>query len=192
MELKQWMTQKEAAKLLGVTKQAVSLNASTLQRRASEPIVSVVAIQNQEGTRVLNRKAKCVSIAAVHAMAINGRKFEIAEAIRTWAESNNIPMVALVVSRPETEFSKLLGCLSGVCAIVPQKIFSPYAVDFFIPALNLAIEYDERRHQQTVKQDKARQSKIETDYGVSFVRVEEGRELEALRHIIGLLFQSVS
>ena len=49
----------------------------------------------------------------------------------------------------------------------------PYFVDFVIPELNLAIEYDERGHSYRNEKDTKRQRYIENKTGLNFIRVSD-------------------
>jgi very-short-patch-repair endonuclease len=190
MNISRWMTHKEIAELFGTTQQAVCLQAASLRSQVKEPFEQIVERRQFEGTRLVTRRRKCIDIQIVHAMAINSRKFQVAGLIRKWAEDNSIRLVALVVPRLETKFGHLLDCLSGICTVVPQQIFGKYLVDFYIPQIGLAVEYDEKHHRKLSKLDKLRQDEIMTNHHVEFLRVREGEELTALRTIIDRLFHA--
>lgn len=65
-----------------------------------------------------------------------------------------------------------------------------YIVDFYIPQLELVIEYDEKHHKKQIKDDKIRQEYIEEKLGVQFIRVNEGKELQGLNQVIKLLLKN--
>lgn len=49
-----------------------------------------------------------------------------------------------------------------------------YRIDFYIPSLNIAIEYDENNHNRyTYEQHEGRQNKIENELGCKFIRVSD-------------------
>ena len=55
-----------------------------------------------------------------------------------------------------------------------------YYVDFYLPELNLAIEYDEKQHYKPkhVKKDKNRQNYIEKQLGCDFLRINDSEFME--------------
>lgn len=80
-----------------------------------------------------------------------------------------------VVDRVELEFSnQLTDYLTelDIEVLYQYKVLN-YRIDFYLPDLNIAIEYDEEYH-MTVKQknlDKIRQTAIEKEIGCKFIRI---------------------
>lgn len=51
-----------------------------------------------------------------------------------------------------------------------------YKIDYYIPSLNIAIEYDENNHKNyTYEQHKCRQKKIEKELGCKFIRISDSK-----------------
>lgn len=51
-----------------------------------------------------------------------------------------------------------------------------YRIDYYIPSLNIAIEYDENNHKNyTYEQHKGRQKKIEKELGCKFIRISDSK-----------------
>lgn len=48
-----------------------------------------------------------------------------------------------------------------------------YRVDFYIPELNVAIEYDEQHHAYQLEGDKQRELDIQNEIGCKFIRIED-------------------
>jgi very-short-patch-repair endonuclease len=72
----------------------------------------------------------------------------------------------------------------GVVAFETQYVVSNYRIDFYLPVLNLAVEYDENHHRYKQHKDKMREKEIKNILGCSFLRVKEGQELEAVNKIL--------
>jgi len=68
--------------------------------------------------------------------------------------------------------AQLVSLLHGVCTVLPQYMVGPYRVDFYIPELNLAVEYDETHHMYQFQQDLQRQHTIEQSLNCHFIRVK--------------------
>lgn len=81
-------------------------------------------------------------------------------------------------SYKESEFiSKLRQVLEpfNIRGVRQYKVLN-YKVDYYIPKLNIAIEYDENNHDNyTYEQQEGRQKEIEEELGCKFVRVSDGK-----------------
>lgn len=57
---------------------------------------------------------------------------------------------------------------------IKQYVVLSYRIDYYIPELNVAIEYDENSHKHYLdKKDKIRQLEIEKELGCKFIRVSD-------------------
>lgn len=84
--------------------------------------------------------------------------------------------VTVITERPESTFK---GYLEQIFSKVEsQKSYQDgkYFVDFYIPLLDLNIEYDEKYHRYSKKEDALRELEI----GGDFFRVDEGDEVSAI------------
>ena len=63
-----------------------------------------------------------------------------------------------------------------------------YRMDYYIPSLNIAIEYDEEHHKHQQKEDKVRQKEIEYELGCKFIRVTDENSDE---YNIGLIMKDI-
>jgi len=68
--------------------------------------------------------------------------------------------------------------LDGICDVMRQMNVHGYRIDFYLPEVNIAIEYDERLHKYRKEYDKQRQKEIEKVIGCSFIRVSEDEPFE--------------
>ena len=65
-----------------------------------------------------------------------------------------------------------------------------YRIDFYIPKLNIAIEYDENEHKDySYKQQQGRQKEIENSLGCDFIRINDKQSDE---YNIGLVLLHIS
>lgn len=81
-----------------------------------------------------------------------------------------------VIGRREVEFIEELELALRPFGLEGLKQYSilNYRVDFYIPELNIAIEYDENNHQNyTYEKHEGRQLKIEKELGCKFIRVSD-------------------
>lgn len=73
-------------------------------------------------------------------------------------------------TKAEAVFCKKLHSMHLPVTIQRQIIFGYYIVDFYLPEWHLVIEIDGRSHVGREKQDAKRQSWLETEYGLRFLR----------------------
>ena len=91
----------------------------------------------------------------------------------------------------ERDFARGLSVLlKDITKIERQFPLHKYRIDFYLPEISLAVEFDELHHERASQKslDRVRQRNIEELFGVKFIRVREGQEFEALnlilRHVI--------
>ncbi len=184
----QWVTQAFAARILGVS--VSTLNEHITSLRVSGTVnESELTLKSAEGRRLVSRKKKCIGITTLHAIAMKARRYDIANSIRS--SFPNDQLVATVVQRPEMDFFSLLQILSGIVDVLPQEKFGRYVVDFYLPQVRLAVEYDERRHRYRIDKDLTRQSEIETKFQIAFERVQEGEEIAGLTRVTTRVFRAL-
>lgn len=96
-------------------------------------------------------------------------------------------VVVKELKRKEFDFGEQLkGLLQGLHIVQSQYKVLNYRIDFYIPSLNLAIEYDELHHEtpRNKSEDIFRQVQIEKLINCHFIRVKENSELQGLNEII--------
>jgi phage anti-repressor protein/very-short-patch-repair endonuclease len=81
----------------------------------------------------------------------------------------------------------LIEILSEITKIIPQHPILNYRIDFYLPELNIAIEYDEKHHLSRRKIDNKRQKEIQEILKCDFIRVAEYLELSAVNKLIKLI-----
>ena len=75
--------------------------------------------------------------------------------------------------------------LQGIEVVIPQYKVLNYRIDFYLPNLNIAIEYDEKHHIQKKHKDIKRQKDIEREIkNIKFIRVNEGEENYGINSIL--------
>ena len=75
--------------------------------------------------------------------------------------------------RKEIVFLDKLEGVIGKIGIRQYRVFN-YRIDYYIPNLNIAIEYDENDHKNyTYEQQEGRQKKIEKELGCRFIRISD-------------------
>lgn len=84
--------------------------------------------------------------------------------------------VVIVRDRNEIKFgSSIIANMFSAYTIIPQYPVLGYRIDWYIPELNLAIEYDELHHSTPANTaaDAERQAAIEKELGCKFIRYKE-------------------
>ena len=98
----------------------------------------------------------------------------------------------LLIERKEIKFlDKLQEALKpfDLEGIKQYKVLN-YRIDFYIPKLNIAIEYDENEHKDySYKQQQGRQKEIENSLGCDFIRISDKQNDE---YNIGLVLLHIS
>lgn len=85
-------------------------------------------------------------------------------------------VVEIASTRKEEIFEgKVINKLFAGYKIIPQYpvLDGKYRIDWYIPELDLAIEYDEEHHKFNKEEDEARQKEIEKELGCKFLRYKE-------------------
>jgi very-short-patch-repair endonuclease len=77
--------------------------------------------------------------------------------------------------------------LEGITPIVKQYSVLNYRIDFYLPDLKIAIEYDELHHNSNLENDKKRQKEIQELLKCDFIRVNENFEISAINKIIKIV-----
>ena len=97
-------------------------------------------------------------------------------------------VIQITKTRKELLFEVNLNeLLDGISTIIPQYKVLNYRIDFYLPELNIAIEYDEKHHNSKKKSDKDRQNEIEKVLKCDFIRVTENCEINGINQIIKLV-----
>ena len=101
------------------------------------------------------------------------------------SELNGSEVIIEYRTRKELLFEIALNdILAGIVKVIPQYSVLKYKVDFYLPEINVAIEYDETHHGYNYKVDKKREQEIIKKIGCCFIRVDENDEYAAINKII--------
>ena len=96
-----------------------------------------------------------------------------AEAYAQLLKHENVEVAVHVLEREEYYFGKeIVYNLFSEYKIYPQyPVFDgKFRIDWYIPELNLAVEFDEFHHMQHTQKDESRQFEIEKELGCKFIR----------------------
>lgn len=107
----------------------------------------------------------------------NLRNYENKSALLLWFENHaDKKMDIILYNRPEIYFLDELEqvlCAMNIKSIRQYSVL-PYYIDCYIPALNLAIEYDEGDHKYyTYENQELRQKNIENELKCTFIRLSD-------------------
>lgn len=174
-------SQLEMATILGVTSDAVGLQIKKLKSRGFDVGETQVRESRKEGRRDVVRMIMKYPAATLRAVATRQ--------CGTLAVTDDSLIPDVVVLRPEIHFGELMSCLTAAFAMRTQHPFGRFRVDFYFPDAMLVVEYDEESHAKTQDRDRRRQAYIEERFGVTFIRVKEGKEIVGFRKVIGYLFR---
>ena len=189
-----WFSQKSIATIFGSTKQNISLHATDLGYDGAVEVSKVFDIQQLEGNRLIRRDVVHYDIKVLAAMALRSRRYDIHESILEIATQYKVNIDQVPIRpKKERDFKELLiGALDGITQVLPQYRIGKYYADFYLPELNLVIEYDESHHSKPKYQesDKNRQKQIEQNHKVSFIRVRQNEEISALNRVLRIYFKA--
>jgi very-short-patch-repair endonuclease len=187
-----WFTQKTLANIFGVSQQNISLHTTELTIPYAGQLSRRFTITQVEGARRIRRSIVHFDIRALAAIALRARRYDLHEEVLRVAASHKVSIAQVPIrSKREWEFADLLvGVLRGITPVLEQHTMGPYYADFFLPAFSLVVEYDEDHHsrpQQTAR-DVSRQEHIERTFGVSFIRIKQGDEIQGVNEILHRVF----
>jgi very-short-patch-repair endonuclease len=187
-----WFTQKTLGRILGATKQNISLYTQELANdKSAQPSIQL-AVSQIEGKRVITRDLAHFSIEILAAIALRSRRLDIYDEVTKVASAHDVTLAGVPVQpRKERDFGELLlGALLKITPVVEQQKFGTYYADFYLPEFSLVVEYDEPHHLSPNRQrlDSARQSLIEDTYGVTFLRIGSNREIEGLNQVLRIVY----
>ncbi|GAB3807449.1 DUF559 domain-containing protein [Virgibacillus kimchii] len=188
-----WMTQKAIAVLCQTTPQNITIHLKNISRTLDLlHNTRTYIVQNKEGTRKVKREVLHYSLDVIFNIAIRGQYFGEFNNLINFTQSNGLKKDFLIfLPIKERRFGEMLNnTLEGIVDVYYQYKVDNYIVDFYIPELELVIEYDEKHHEKQIKDDKIRQENIEEKLGVQFIRVNEEKEFQGLNQVIKFLLRS--
>jgi very-short-patch-repair endonuclease len=189
-----WFTQSSLAKLFETTRQNVNIHISNLSRYMDVDKSSrAISVVQTEGKRSVCRKAKAYCLEIAHAVGIRAQRYAELNCLMGIASEHGVLRDYYRVTPVlERDFAKGFSVLlKDITKIERQVQLNKYRVDFYLPEISLAVEFDELYHEGAAQKsvDRVRQRNIEELCGVTFIRVCEGKEFEALNLILRYLIQ---
>lgn len=179
------------AKILGFTKQNISLYTSELSDNELSDLSRVFSVMQNEGARLIKRDLLHYNVRMLAAIATRARRYDLhKEIVRETALYKVVVDDIPVRTRREWAFGKLLlGTLDGITPVFVQHRLGSYYADFFLPDLHLVVEYDEPHHEKAKQRelDNARQSNIHNEFGLSVLRVSQDSEVQGLNEIVRMI-----
>ena len=128
------------------------------------------------------KKNKCYicTLNGVKMLLDNFRNYKNKFYLLKWYENNtNMNDEIILYERKEIEFIYALEhALSPLSIIgIRQYQILQYYIDYYIPSIKLAIEYDENNHKDyTYEKQELRQEKIEKELGCKFIRLSDAND----------------
>jgi len=189
-----WMSQKSIADFFDTSVPNTNIHISNISEYLNiSNCTKAISITQNEGAREITREIQHYNFEVIHAVGIISNRFDEINTLVDLAIHFNILKASYrIIPVKERDFWEILSSLlRDITKIIPQYKIMEYLIDFYIPEYDLAIEYDEKHHDKppNVLKDAERQSKIENEMDIKFIRVPEGMELtglnEVMKHIIG-------
>jgi phage anti-repressor protein/very-short-patch-repair endonuclease len=110
------------------------------------------------------------------------------EIYRWLCSLNNTECIVIHKTRKELLFEiNINEILEGITKIIPQYKLLDYRIDFYLPDLKIAIEYDETHHSSKHISDNKRQKEIQEILKCDFIRVSEYCEQKAINKLLKLI-----
>lgn len=183
-----WVSQRTIGELIQTTSQNVVQHLRDLSSTGASPVQRILRIESIEGSRRIARNIKHFNLATAAAVAVRARRFEEHSALLCVAEKHGVALPEIRVTQvKERSFGDLLlGVFANVTPVEMQRRVGLYRIDFVLPELNLAIEYDEDHHEtpSRCRADEERQTEIEMISGFEFLRVRQGDEIRGINEIL--------
>ena len=169
-----WFVAKDVAKILGYSE----TNAMTKRLNSEEIMVINTNELEDANFSSMSRNIIVINKLSLHKIISATRKLSLDEKQNFYQWLTNIEydkIVSCVCN--ETEFVNKLEESLKVINItdgIRQYSVLNYKIDYYIPSLNIAIEYDESNHKYyTYEEHKGRQKEIENELGCYFIRVTD-------------------
>jgi very-short-patch-repair endonuclease len=188
-----WFSQASLARLFSKTKANISLHLKDISERASSiEINRDFRVGKLEGRRNIVRVITHYSLEAAHMIALRSQHWDEHNWLMELAREFDAQRTEFrVVPIKERDFRELIETLlHGIVKVECQYAVGMYSIDFYLPELGLAIEYDESHHArpQSMVADKNREKAIRQAMpNIQFIRVQERRELVGINEVLRIL-----
>ncbi len=122
----------------------------------------------------INTKEYIISLDMAMVLASKERHPKGAEAYKFFCSFLGNEVVVKHQKRLEFQFGEVIKNLFSEFTVIPQyPVFgNKYFIDWYIPELKLAIEFDEIHHWRDTKKEEIRQLEIEKELGCRFARYD--------------------
>lgn len=173
---KEWFIGKDIAEMLGYSENSNPLRkwgtngAIVLEENKKKMYVKTIEIDSN--IRVINNNLSFITKDGVLQLISNSEKLTQQQK-HEWFTMFGVTNI--FTSRKEIEFGSMLeeALKELELKIVPQyNVDNKYRIDFYIPQLNKAVEYDEQQHQYQEKEDIEREKYIKDKLGCKFIRCD--------------------
>jgi len=121
------------------------------------------------------RKEYTISLDMAMVLSVTERKSKGSEAYVYFCKIKGYGIVVKHIERKAYYFGEeIIKNMFSQYKIIPEyPVFkNKYRIDWYIPELKLAIEFDEPHHFRNAEEDKKRQAEIEVELGCRFARYE--------------------
>lgn len=185
------LSAKELHKELGIRKDYSSWIKQSIERAyLDEGKDYLVSKQESTGGRPLIDYILSIE-SAMRLIMFSNKTGKAIKLYKTLASVIETDVIQITPTRKELLFEiDIKGALKEITTIISQYPVLDYRVDFYLPDLNIAIEYDEKAHLY-YKNDKERQTEIENYLQCHFIRVDEGFELEGINKIMKVVIFNI-
>lgn len=190
-----WLSQKGLAKLFSTTTQNITIHIANISKYIKlDDVSKYIKINQREGNRLIFRKVIDYNYHVVFNIAVRGHYFNELNIINDYMKEHGTAISAVkTVPIKETNFGNtLITIFDGIFNIYKQYKCGQYYIDFYIPELSIAIEYDEHHHKYQSHKDLQREKWISEKLGVEFIRISEVDDLNGLNTILKRLLKTTN
>jgi very-short-patch-repair endonuclease len=190
-----WFSQRALSELFATTTQNISLHIAEIARRLDlDELRRRFSLEQKEGSRSVKRRVLHFAFEVPHLIAFRGQYWDewnwLAEISREFGAAR--PMYRVLPVK-EREFGELLeGILRGITPVEKQVPVAGFFIDFYLPEMRIAVEFDEKHHlgSSNARSDRDREQTIRQSLpGVEFIRVPERDVIEGLNKMIKRVFE---
>ena len=193
-----WFSQRGLAQLFATTTQNINLHIADISKRFD--LVNLrkhFPLEQKEGARSVKRRVLHFAFEVPHLIAFRGQYWDEWNWLTEISqECGTAKPMYRVLPVKEREFGELLqGILRGVTRVETQFAAAGFFVDFYLPEMRIAVEFDERHHLESgnMRNDREREEAIREELpGIDFIRVPEGDEIDGLNKVIKAVLERES
>lgn len=145
-----WMTQKAMEELFQKGINTINEHIKNSLKSLGKNCLKYYTVEKYEGPRKVKRKTLHYNLDVIFNIAISGQYFGEFNNLINFGQTNGVKKDFLVfVPIKERRFVEMLNnSLKGIVDVYNQYKVDNYIVDFYIPQLELVIEYDEKHHEK--------------------------------------------